>query len=75
MEGLSYMSSVPFVILDMFDLQSVHGDLKAETAWVEAGATLGDVYYNIAWESPVHASPGGVCPTVGTVGHFSGGGS
>ncbi|CAI8618135.1 unnamed protein product [Vicia faba] len=73
-EGLSYVSDVPFIILDMFHHDSVNVDIKNETAWVEAGATLGKVYYYIAKKSNVHAFPAGVCPTVGTGGHFSGGG-
>lgn len=73
-EGLSYVSDVPFVIFDMFNLHSVDVNIKDETAWVEAGATLGKVYYHIAENSKVHAFPAGVCPTVGTGGHFSGGG-
>ncbi|KAJ4828129.1 bifunctional hydroxyacyl-CoA dehydrogenase/enoyl-CoA hydratase fox2 [Turnera subulata] len=73
-EGLSYVSSVPFVILDMFNLRSIEIDMSTETAWVQAGATLGEIYYNIANTSNVHAFPAGVCPTVGAGGHFSGGG-
>ncbi|KAJ6980424.1 berberine bridge enzyme-like 17 [Populus alba x Populus x berolinensis] len=73
-EGLSYVSEVPFVILDMFNLRSIDIDLASETAWVQAGATLGEIYYNIANRSNVHAFPAGVCPTVGAGGHISGGG-
>jgi len=73
-EGLSYVSEVPFVILDMFNLRSIDVDIANETAWVQAGATLGEIYYNIANNSNVHAFPAGVCPTVGAGGHISGGG-
>ncbi|XP_050225344.2 berberine bridge enzyme-like 17 [Mercurialis annua] len=73
-EGLSYVSTVPFVILDMFNLRSIDIDIGNETAWVQTGATLGELYYNIANVSKIHAFPGGVCPTVGVGGHFSGGG-
>jgi len=73
-EGLSYVSDVPFIILDMFHHDSVDIDIENGTAWVEAGATLGKVYYHIAKKSQVHAFPAGVCPTVATGGHFSGGG-
>ncbi|XP_057867396.1 reticuline oxidase-like [Cryptomeria japonica] len=51
--GLSYTSDVPFV--------------KSQTAWVEAGATLGEVYFVISF-------PAGVCHTVGSGGHIAGGG-
>ncbi|XP_021756960.1 berberine bridge enzyme-like 4 [Chenopodium quinoa] len=73
-EGLSYVSNNPFVILDMFNLRSIDIDIPSETATVEAGATLGELYYNIARKSKVHGFPAGVCFTVGAGGHFSGGG-
>ncbi|KAJ4843098.1 hypothetical protein Tsubulata_040570 [Turnera subulata] len=73
-DGLSYISDQPFLILDMFNLKSVQVDIKDESAWVEAGATLGEVYYNIWQRSKVHGFPAGVCPTVGVGGHLSGGG-
>ncbi|CAL8148712.1 unnamed protein product [Prunus armeniaca] len=73
-EGLSYVSHVPFVVLDMFHLQSVNVSVKDESAWVESGATLGKIYHKIAQKSKVHGFPAGVGPTVGAGGHFSGGG-
>ncbi|KDP36348.1 hypothetical protein JCGZ_09768 [Jatropha curcas] len=73
-EGISYVSIVPFFILDMFNLRKIEVDVVSETAWVEAGATLGEVYYNIGNKSNIHGFPAGVCPTVGVGGHFGGGG-
>ncbi|XP_028788736.1 berberine bridge enzyme-like 4 [Neltuma alba] len=73
-EGLSYVSQVPFILLDMFNLKSIQIDVRNETALVQAGATMGEVYYSIAKESHVHAFPAGVCFTLGAGGHISGGG-
>ncbi|XP_019099203.1 PREDICTED: berberine bridge enzyme-like 6 [Camelina sativa] len=73
-EGFSYMSSVPFVILDMHNLRSISVDFSSKKAWVEAGATLGELYVKINEASQTLAFPAGVCPTVGAGGHISGGG-
>ncbi|KAF3615070.1 Tetrahydrocannabinolic acid synthase [Capsicum annuum] len=73
-EGLSYISETPFVIIDLRNLRSISIDTKDKTAWIQAGATLGEVYYRIAEKSKTLAFVAGVCPTVGVGGHFSGGG-
>ncbi|PPD69169.1 hypothetical protein GOBAR_DD33943 [Gossypium barbadense] len=73
-EGLSYRSNVTFIILDMSNFQSIDIDVKTETAWVQSGATLGELYYHIANKTNMHGFPSGICPTVGIGGHFSGGG-
>ncbi|KAF8088764.1 hypothetical protein N665_0530s0019 [Sinapis alba] len=73
-EGLSYISSVPFVILDMFNLRSITVDVSSKKAWVQAGATLGELYTKISDASKTLAFPAGVCSTVGVGGHISGGG-
>ncbi|KFK28112.1 hypothetical protein AALP_AA8G474200 [Arabis alpina] len=74
LEGLSYRSSVPFVILDMYNLRSITVDVSNKKAWVQAGATLGELYVKINEASQTLAFPAGVCPTVGAGGHISGGG-
>ncbi|KAJ6894821.1 hypothetical protein NC652_028541 [Populus alba x Populus x berolinensis] len=74
-EGLSYVSIVPFVLVDLINLRMINVDVENSNAWVEAGATLGEVYYSIAEKSKTLAFPAGVSPTVGVGGHFSGGGS
>ncbi|KAF9596877.1 hypothetical protein IFM89_013925 [Coptis chinensis] len=60
-EGLSHTSQKPFVIIDLIKFR-------------QAGATLGEVYYQIAKVSSTHGFPAGICPTVGIGGHISGGG-
>ncbi|KZV17047.1 reticuline oxidase-like protein [Dorcoceras hygrometricum] len=74
-DGVSYVSDYPnFFILDMSKLRATNISIEEESAWVECGATLGELYYRIAERSNVHAFPAGVCPTVGVGGHFSAGG-
>lgn len=73
-DGLSYLSDVPFVIVDLNNLRSITVDVQNETAWIQSGATIGEVYYNVAAKSRTLGFPAGVCPTVGVGGHFSGGG-
>ncbi|KAL9663070.1 hypothetical protein QQ045_027907 [Rhodiola kirilowii] len=73
-EGLSYVSQVPFVLLDLNLLRDIKIDIASETATVQAGATIGELYYKIAQASDVHAFPAGSCTTLGAGGHFTGGG-
>ncbi|KAG7596711.1 FAD-binding domain PCMH-type [Arabidopsis suecica] len=73
-EGVSYVSHVPFFVLDMSNLRNITVDPATESAWVGAGATLGEVYYRIWEKTKSHGFPAGVCPTVGAGGHISGGG-
>lgn len=73
-EGLSFRCNTTFIIIDLFNLRAISIDLDDETAWVQSGATLGELYYAIAQKSNVHGFPAGICPSIGIGGHFSGGG-
>ncbi|KAJ3692601.1 hypothetical protein LUZ60_011696 [Juncus effusus] len=75
-EGLSYTVSdnTPFAVIDITNLNKIRIDLASQTAWVESGATLGEVYHAISDSSLSLAFPAGSCPTVGSGGHISGGG-
>ncbi|XP_037482097.1 berberine bridge enzyme-like 8 [Triticum dicoccoides] len=81
-EGLSFRSARPetFFVLDLAGLRSVRVSLgipreeAPPTAWVDSGATLGELYHAIGKASDRLAFPAGLCPTVGVGGHLSGGG-
>ncbi|XP_073129310.1 tetrahydroberberine oxidase-like [Henckelia pumila] len=73
-EGLSYISEIPFFIVDMRNMRSISIDDEEKTALIQVGATLGELYYTIAAKDRTLAFTIGVCPTVGVGGHLSGGG-
>ncbi|KAL0687847.1 hypothetical protein Bca4012_087524 [Brassica carinata] len=73
-EGLSYATHKPFVILDLTNLRSITIDVDNRSVWVQTGATIGELYYELGKMNKTLAFPAGVCPTVGVGGHFSGGG-
>ncbi|KAG2606787.1 hypothetical protein PVAP13_4NG230322 [Panicum virgatum] len=76
-EGLSFRSVQPeaFAVVDLANLRSVRVNRASATAWVDSGATVGELYHAVAKASGDRlAFPAGLCPTIGIGGHFSGGG-
>ncbi|KAK6150163.1 hypothetical protein DH2020_017688 [Rehmannia glutinosa] len=61
-EGLSYASQVPFVVIDLINLSEITVDVDQKTAWVQAGATIGQLYYKI--DKSERSRFAGACPTL-----------
>ncbi|WOH11338.1 hypothetical protein DCAR_0830820 [Daucus carota subsp. sativus] len=73
-EGFSYVSSIPFVLLDLRNINKVVADVATATAWIDSGATNGELYYYLSRATSEYGFPSGLWANVGVGGILSGGG-
>ncbi|KAL2494234.1 FAD-binding Berberine family protein [Forsythia ovata] len=73
-EGISYVSDVPFFILDMFNFQSINVSIENEIAWVQVRAILGEFTTELQRKVMFMASPLEFVRQSALAAIFSGGG-
>ncbi|RHN75364.1 putative tetrahydroberberine oxidase [Medicago truncatula] len=44
-------------MIDLINIRSIDINLADESAWIQAGATLGELYYKISETNKVHGFP------------------